>query len=336
MEKGSSFAYHLAEGTDASLLEEYQALDDAGCMQDHLIGIHSTALRPKELKAWGKRGGAIVWSPFSNLWLYGGTTDVLAARTAKLRVCLGADWSPSGTKSVLGELKVAALWNEEGLGGELKAKDLCEMVTANPGDTLELAWGRPVGRLVPGAFADVAVFAARHTDPYENLVDATERDVRFVAVGGRPVYGTSTLVKRALADDPLEPEPITVAGQQRVVVMQLPPELQPDDPDLVAQANQSWADGLGTMEAVRADPLGTVTRAQQRTRGAPEPLRFIPDMPGPEGGPARELTTDELRELVIEPLDSLAHDRGFFDRIDRNAAPHAEILKGLRARFRRR
>lgn len=334
MDKGSSFAYHLAEGTDASLLEEFKALDDAGCMQEHLIGIHSTALRPKELRAWGKRGGAVVWSPFSNLLLYGGTTDVLAARKAKLRVCLGADWAPSGTKSVLGELKVAALWNDTELGGALTSRDLCDMVTANPGDTLALAWGRQIGRLVAGGFADIAVLAARDPDPYTNLVRATERDVRFVAVGGRPVYGLGTLVRSAAAGSGVVPEPITVAGRRRVVVMQLPPELQPDDPDLVAQANQSWAGGLATMEAVRADPLGTVTRAQQRTRGGPEPLRFIPDMPGPEGGEARELTIDELRELVIPPLDALAHDRGFFDRIDRDAPPHAAILKDLRARFR--
>ena len=60
---------------------------------------------------WAPLGGSIVWSPFSNLWLYRGTTDVLAARAAGVRICLGADWSPSGSKNLLGELKVADLWN---------------------------------------------------------------------------------------------------------------------------------------------------------------------------------------------------------------------------------
>ena len=40
------------------------------------------------------------------------TTDVLAARAAGVRICLGADWSPSGSKNLLGELKVADLWNK--------------------------------------------------------------------------------------------------------------------------------------------------------------------------------------------------------------------------------
>ena len=60
-----------------------------------------------------------MWSPFSNLWLYRGTTDVLAARAAGVRICLGADWSPSGSKNLLGELKVADMWNRTHLNGEL-------------------------------------------------------------------------------------------------------------------------------------------------------------------------------------------------------------------------
>ena len=88
-------------------------LRDAGCVGDGLIGIHSTALAADDFREWESLGaGAIVWSPFSNLWLYGGTTDVMAARAAGLRVCLGSDWTPSGTRNVLGELKIAAAWNE--------------------------------------------------------------------------------------------------------------------------------------------------------------------------------------------------------------------------------
>ena len=60
-----------------------------------------------------------MWSPFSNLWLYRDTTDVLAARAAGVRVCLGADWSPSGSKNLLGELKVADMWNRTSSAGEL-------------------------------------------------------------------------------------------------------------------------------------------------------------------------------------------------------------------------
>ncbi len=193
---GSSFIYHLSEGTAPTLRREFDALRDAGCVGDGLIGIHSTALAADDFREWESLGaGAIVWSPFSNLWLYGGTTDVMAARAAGLRVCLGSDWTPSGTRNVLGELKIAAAWNDESLDGVLSDADLVEMATANPGDTLAMPWGVAVGRLEPGALADIAVFGHVADDPWRNVLTATERNVRLVIVGGRPAYGTTSLLR---------------------------------------------------------------------------------------------------------------------------------------------
>jgi len=60
----------------------------------------------------------MVWSPFSNLLLYGGTSDIARARNEGVLIALGPDWSPSGSKNLLGELKVARLVSEEA-GGRL-------------------------------------------------------------------------------------------------------------------------------------------------------------------------------------------------------------------------
>ena len=98
-----------------------------------------------------------MWSPFSNIWLYGDTTDVARGPPPRHLVCLGSDWAPSGTKNLLGELKVAALWNDEALGGALDARELGAMATANAGDALRRCWGVDVGRLRAGALADVLV-----------------------------------------------------------------------------------------------------------------------------------------------------------------------------------
>ena len=72
------------------------------------IGNRSSGLMGHALAA---AEASLVWSPFSNMWLYGGTVDIVAAKAAGVRVCLGSDWAPSGTKHVLGELKVAELCN---------------------------------------------------------------------------------------------------------------------------------------------------------------------------------------------------------------------------------
>ncbi|HZD67722.1 MAG TPA: hypothetical protein VFA45_02010 [Actinomycetes bacterium] len=106
-----AFIYHLCEGTGPRLLSEYALVDDAGLVHRLLIAIHGTALGRTQLAALAAVGATLVWSRFSNLWLYGGTAAIDQASAAGLRICLGSDWAPSGTKNVLWELKVADLWN---------------------------------------------------------------------------------------------------------------------------------------------------------------------------------------------------------------------------------
>ncbi|HET7475830.1 MAG TPA: amidohydrolase family protein [Dermatophilaceae bacterium] len=325
-----SFVYHLAEGVAASLLSEFDELDRAGCLQPGLIGVHSTALGATQYERWGQSPGTVVWSPFSNIWLYGDTTDVLEARRHGLLVTLGSDWGPSGTRNLLGELKVAQLWNQEALGGALSDADLAAMVTVNPGQALRRCWDLDVGVLRPGALADMVVLHRRHDEVHRNLVSALERDVRLVVVGGRPVYGQTSLMRRAGAADL---EPIVVSGQRRSIVMRLPDDLVPHDPVLAAEATQSWAAGLAVLQAVVDDPAAAVRRARER-RAVPgaEPLEFEPDMPAAEGDGARALDDDELDELVMPPLQPLAHDDAWFDVVEAGH-PHAAVLRGLRALF---
>ena len=331
MAEGRSFIYHLGEGVDPKLRDEFAFLRDHRCVGDGLVGIHSTALTGDDFEAWGALGGgAIVWSPFSNIWLYGGTTDVLAARQAGLRVCLGSDWTPSGTRNVLGELKIAMTWNERALDGALSDGDLVELVTANPGDTLARAWGVQVGRLVPGALADITVFAPVMDDPWRTVLDATERHVRLAVVGGRPAFGNVSLL-RAAGAAPVEP--ITVAGVRRGLLMELPEELLPEEPDLRAEATKSWAQGLAELGDVWADPAGAVRRARQRRAPGEEPFEFVPDMPSADGDGARALDDDELDRLVMPTFDRIGHDASWRDAVRRRAPTHAEVLRTAMSRF---
>lgn len=334
--EGKSFIYHLAEGTAETLLGEYEDLQTAGCVHPNLIGIHSTALGATQYADWAQHGaGAVVWSPFSNVWLYGDTTDVREAQRHGVLVCLGSDWAPSGTKNMLGELKVAALWNDEAMGGALDARELGLLATANPGDALARCWGIDVGRLRPGAYADVLVTTSRGlADPHENLLQVDERNVRLVLVGGRPVLGTPSVLDDAGAT---HVEPFVVAGIRKGVVMKVPDELLPEDPALAAEATMSWAAGQAAMQAVVDDPAGAVRRARElaerRPRGAPAPLQYEPDMPGPGNTDgSRALTDDELDQLAIAPIPTLAHDAAWFADVAQ-AKPHAAMLLRLRDYF---
>jgi 5-methylthioadenosine/S-adenosylhomocysteine deaminase len=145
MAQGAAFIYHVSEGTDPRLVAEYDKLRDEGCLRPSFCGIHCTALEPPNYAEWAPRGGSVIWSPFSNLWLYRDTTEVVAARGEGMRICLGADWSPSGSKNLLGELKVADLWNRTRLDRAFSDLQLCQMATCNPADAL--GWEERLGRL---------------------------------------------------------------------------------------------------------------------------------------------------------------------------------------------
>jgi hypothetical protein len=316
---------HVGEGVPGSIVHrEFTDLDGHGCVQAGLIGIHATALTSADFAKIGAARGSIVWSPFSNLWLYRVTTDVPTALRHGVRVCLGSDWSPSGTKQLLGELKVADLWNKQlPKADRLTGRELCSLVTANPGDALAVAWGPRIGRVVAGAAADLVVLKRRRTDNYQNLIRATELDVQLVVIGGRAHYGTTTMMSAAGATGA---EPITVRGEQRRVLVRLAG---------TKDAEMTWSQVLARLEEVRDDPVGTWHDGQDALAawgGALDdpdaPLVLLPDMPEGPNIDAFGVISEPPVDLTIPPLDPLWHDQAFFAAVAAEAPPTLPKLAG--------
>ncbi|SCX95798.1 Cytosine/adenosine deaminase [Nitrosospira sp. Nl5] len=323
MRQGATFIYHCAEGRPGSIAQrEYLATRTAGCLQRELVAIHTNAVDPAAYGTW-QEPGAIVWSPFSNLWLYGTTTDVPAALARGITLCVGSDWGPSGTRNVLGELKVASLVSEA-KGWGLAPLDLVKMITANPGDVLARAWQRQAGRLQPGALGDVAVIAAgakggARGDPFKTILHATEADVRLVVVDGRPLYGTKELMEQAGATRTSE---ISLGGQPcRLALTRFDAARQP----------WSFKDILKRLEEVRDDPKTAIENSRRRAfaavrAGGAPPLRLALDMPTgrvPVGGLPKNLGT-----IVVPPIQPLMHERAFFSSIPGRGF-HGGLLDGL-------
>jgi cytosine/adenosine deaminase-related metal-dependent hydrolase len=317
---GDAFIYHLAEGTDPALIAEYSALESHEILAPRFVGIHCTALGDPQYAGWVPRGGSVVWSPFSNLWLYGATTDVAAARARGMRICLGADWSPSGSKSLLGELKVADLINRERLGGLFGDEDLCRMATCNPADAI--GWEQRLGRLRAGLHADLVVVARREEDVYRNLVTSIEADVQLVTINGYPMYGLDSLMRAGAA---VNPEPIEVGGAVGARTISLRDER-------IEDADMSWPEVVAALEHVRADAPAARVAAVAAAGGADQHLALIPDKPW--DNPAVAGPPVDLARAKIGPLDSLVHDEAYFDAVDR-ATLHGGALSGLRAYYAR-
>lgn len=192
---------HLAEGPSPRMASEFYAVKDSNLLGPELIAIHGVGLTEPQLKEMAAVGAKLVWSPLSNLMLYGQTANIAAARRAGVSISLAPDWAPSGSKSSLGELKVADLINKHALQGVFTDRELVEMVTRKPADAM--GWNKRLGQIAEGYLADVLVVDDRQSDPYRNLIMAIEENIQLVAVRGEPLYGDLNLLRlaRGRADD---------------------------------------------------------------------------------------------------------------------------------------
>jgi 5-methylthioadenosine/S-adenosylhomocysteine deaminase len=271
---------HLAEGLPTSAARQHfldlQAADGAWAITSEFVGIHATGLTGDDLAIVAQHGGSIVWSPFSNLILYGATADIASAMRLGIKVSLGSDWSPTASKNLLNELKVAQIFSSDRKIG-LTDQQLVEMVTVTPAEIL--GWPALLGSIEPAKLADLTVVAGQAGDPYSHLIDATESDIRLVVIGGTARYGTPALLHKLSPVD----EQFDVAGSARAF------HLDTKDPDPVlgpialGEAATTLADALEHMPeraaAIGPADLGLVAHAA--VAGASAGERWFLDLDQP-------------------------------------------------------
>ena len=183
------YAPHIAEGTNCTAaLEGRFYLDYVAANPGRRYAlVHGVGLDPSSIERLGGLDVTLVWSPRSNLALYGATVDVPNALEAGARVAIGTDWSYSGSYNLFEEFRCAegvdrALW-----GNRLSGRDLWRMATEHAAYALGLE--RLTGKLKPGLAADLMVFENRSDDSYADLMDATALDVIATFVDGELVSG---------------------------------------------------------------------------------------------------------------------------------------------------
>jgi 5-methylthioadenosine/S-adenosylhomocysteine deaminase len=158
------------------------------------VVIHGIPLGASDYQAMASAGTALAWSPRSNLELYETTADIGAALDAGVEVALAPDWAITGSSNMLDELKVAAQWNRDHLGGRLTDRQLVDMVTSVPARIAGV--DDEVGAIRVGLRADLLVIGGSLNDPYGAVVEATPAEVQLVLIGGVALYGDRTLMKR--------------------------------------------------------------------------------------------------------------------------------------------
>jgi 5-methylthioadenosine/S-adenosylhomocysteine deaminase len=189
-----AIALHVAEGTDAFAEEQFTFLRSQELLTPKGVLIHGISLGADDFQAMAAAGTALVWSPRSNLELYGATADIAAALDAGVEVALAPDWALTGSSNMLDELKVASRWNRERIGGRLSDRQLVDMVTSVAAHVIGV--DDEVGAIRPGLRADLLVIGGDHNDPLRAVIDADPTDVRLVLIDGVPLYGERRFLER--------------------------------------------------------------------------------------------------------------------------------------------
>lgn len=221
----SAVIAHLAEGRrdDDYNSKEYEVVKMLGLDVPKMNFVHGVGIPSKDYPELAKKDIGLIWSPFSNLILYSQTLDIAAALKSGVTVAIGSDWVPTGTKSVLEEVKIARNYiikdmDKEGLVDAFTAKtgkhekideELFKMMTENPAKMINhseikkaaaVTKANPsgyaesaVGIIAEGAMGSVIVASVQDANPYTNLVKMTnEKDINLVVIDGKPVYGNKS------------------------------------------------------------------------------------------------------------------------------------------------
>lgn len=344
LQSSSCLLLHLSEGVDQKAHDHFAALQippDRWAIAPALAGIHCVALTRADFAALRGHGGTMIWSPLSNLLLYGQTADIRSAKAEGVLIGIGSDWSVSGSKNLLGELKVARLVSAAA-GGVFSDRELVAMATRNAAAILK--WDDALGSLEAGKRADLIVIAGRRGDPYAHLLQARESAITLVIVDGAPRCGQARLMQpfgsgtepwsvgrarrvlnlaQATADPVVGALTLKTAQARLEDGLQRLPELahaleHPQPGLLGAERAPEWSllldheepDGFALRPHLPFGPLGTLTGELPPAVAAAEPLSQI------------------LGPLELDPL-TVADDPDFLDRLSAQPNLPDAVKQGL-------
>jgi 5-methylthioadenosine/S-adenosylhomocysteine deaminase len=214
---GGALLIHLAEGApnDATAAREFTMLEGRGLLLPGVSLIHAVGLSADNFAAMQKAGMGFVWSPRSNIELYGATARVDAAKQYGVVTALAPDWSPTGSDGLLEELKYAAVWNLAQTHPLFEDRELVAMTTENPAKLVHL--DKALGRLETGYVADLLVLHPHGKefgkDAYWSVAHSSPQDVELVMIGGQAVYGDPEPMRQLSGSSALEP--LTICGREK-------------------------------------------------------------------------------------------------------------------------
>lgn len=188
---------HISEGVSQAARNELTCTT-AGALdvvEPQTAIVHAVAVTPTEAKAIYDERAWVIWSPRSNVSLYGNTAPVTLLDNMGVGIALGTDWLLSGSMNLSRELRCADELNQKHYGKHFSDFELWRMVTTN--GALAAGVERGVGMLKPGFIGDITIFDGSTNKDHRAVIAAEPKDVALVLRGGVPLYGDDALLASA-------------------------------------------------------------------------------------------------------------------------------------------
>jgi len=257
LDKASCLLLHLSEGTDESAHKHFESLNisgDSWAITPALAGTHCVALKRSDFNLMNRLGASMVWSPLSNLMLYGSTADIGAAKASGITIGIGSDWSPSGSKNLLGELKVAKLFSDHN-GNIFSDYELVSMATINA--SIIIKWEDRIGTIEIGKLADFVIVDGMKGNPFEHLLHASEKVLSLVVINGVPRCGSKELMKKF----GVKTETVKIGDKQKVLNLSEETENPVVGKLLLADASSKLKKALKDLKSIakKMPPLKEIT-----------------------------------------------------------------------------
>jgi cytosine/adenosine deaminase-related metal-dependent hydrolase len=185
----SAYVPHVGEGTNCAAkleIDDYLEYVASAAARKYSL-IHGLALNQAHLKTLRDKNISVIWSPRSNLALYGSTLDPTLLLDAGVSVALGTDWSLSGSFNILNEMSCARAVSEARAARPLSGRDLWQMATIEAAKAIDV--DSQTGSIAIGKEADLVVVNDPEGVGIDRLGSVDQSDVIAVFVDGKLMAG---------------------------------------------------------------------------------------------------------------------------------------------------
>ncbi len=189
---------HIAEGINQAALNELRCLSGQGnksidIFKPNVAVIHGIGATLDIIKKMAANNVKLIWSPRTNISLYGDTAQAPLYDRMGVTLGLGTDWLYSGSANMLRELKCVDYLNQNHYSRYFSDYEIWKMPTWN--NAVALGVDKHIGKIEKGYLADLVMFKTTKTkDLYRAVIEADNQDVLLVTLNGTRIFGEAALM----------------------------------------------------------------------------------------------------------------------------------------------